>query len=112
MEQLPQHVVFFDCEGCAAECGYAERVVDAFTVFLAHERFLARVFDELRNALERPIQRAIFPTAAERRAIFYGGPAPAVYGEAETSRAFRAKMTAVDRTIGIPLNVEDLSVLT
>ena len=111
VEQFAEHVVFFTGKCGAAERGDAKRVVHTLPIFFTNERLLARLFDKVRDPIHRPIERTVFPTAAVRSPVLHGCPTPVVDREPETCRTFWTEVSAVDRAVGVALDVDDLPAL-
>src|SRR5258708_3701297 len=81
----------------------------AFFVLFA-EGGLARLIDTLRHAVHGPVQRFIFPLRAVRSAIFDRCPAPLIDVQLEACGTFGAEAAAIDRTVLVALNIDDLAI--
>src|SRR5204863_797612 len=71
------------------------------------EAGVARLLDELGDALHRPVERAVLPAVAVRRAVLDGRDPGGAIQQPERRGALRAERAAVDRAGVVALDVDD-----
>ena len=111
-EQLLVEVVFLVIERCAAECGHRLDVPHPLAGGVRlDEVAVATLLDQSGDAVHRPVERLFLPVIAVRGAVLDLRHAVRIADELKRVRPFRAKPPFVHRTLGIPLDIDDLSQL-
>src|SRR5262249_21781683 len=104
-EKFLDQVILLVVHRRPAETGHRRDVVNRRALVVPlFEIAVARLLDQSRDAIHRPIERALFPMVGVRRSVENLLDAVRVDGELKCVRALRTERALVDRAVVIALD--------
>src|SRR5919201_6033602 len=111
-EQLLDQVVLLVIHGCAAQGCDGGGVIDQFALRRPlDERPVTGFFDQVRDPIQRPLQRPVFPVVGIRGAVANGGDAIGIDDVLKRRGALGAERALVDGGVRVTFDVDDPLVL-